>query len=162
MGHAVHGGAPVGRKTGENPFGGRESGRRRLESRPSRYSLRSEVCLVRVFWHWRPFGSDRSRHSGAVPLGRVVAEPCLLDKLYRQDTRLLAREPRAAGLTTDTTGSVSPHVAERKVTVTVALGPAPKNSSARFEERSIRGMSHAKHPCAYCGKQFARQRTGPD
>ena len=96
----------------------------------------ASAALVRVFVavsRGRIGTPIRRRFWTARPIGPARPRPCLLDKLYRQDTRVWAREPRPAGLTTGTTGSVSPRVAACKVTLTVALGPAPKNSSDRFE-----------------------------
>ena len=170
---AVHGGFPAN-EAGKPPGGRkRRTGDWRVDL--SRYSLtaRSRVRLAAgssvlpAVKGWRSSACELGRDRRAAEIrdrSPCTVDPCLLDQLYRHDTRDLARRPRP-------TGPHNRHDRQRfhhasaacKLTVTVALGPAAKNYlPIAFCRRSIRWMSHAMHPRASCGKQSARQLTGPD
>jgi hypothetical protein len=130
-----------------------------LESRSRRYRLRIECGSVRTAG--RRYLAIAGRRESANSATRCLAafQPFPLGQLYRQDTRARAGRPRPI---TDRTVRVLLPSAAGKLTVKVALSPGSKNTSERFCQRSIRGMSHATHPRATCGKQSARQLTGPD
>jgi hypothetical protein len=100
--------------------------------------------------------------AGASYSGRATAKNFQPGKLCRQLTRESLLKLRLIGLTTGMIGSVSSAGAQCKVDLTVAVGPAPKNSSDRFEAWSISRMSQAMHTRVVSGSQTARELTSPD
>ena len=81
-------------------------------------------------------------------MGRNVALCCVLRRFCRgQPGRTVTSGPASAQV---------------KVTATGALRPELKFIRPARCKRSIRWMSHAMHPRAYCSEEIERQLTGPD